>query len=135
MSKKNLATLPAALVVLAALALPGVAGASTVPFTDVHYTPTSLTNAMRHAEKENPPPPAGSSGFDDLDAGDEVARVLDRRNRRYDWLAFCRQVGARRFTCRISGWHNLDHASGRAEVTKRSAWHYRVRIVSLRYEN
>lgn len=76
--------------------------------------------------------PARADFIDEINAADEVERILDHRHPGYDALASCRQVSRRRFTCKYSGFNDRGDCSetGRAAVLKVTGRHYRARILS-----
>jgi hypothetical protein len=77
--------------------------------------------------------PAANGGIiQELDAADQLERQLDRRNRSVTWLATCRQVSRRTFTCKFSGYRRSTFYNGRASCRKLSRTRYRCRILSYR---
>ena len=70
---------------------------------------------------------------DEINAADEVERVLEKRDKHLSYLADCRQTGRTTFTCSWFGTSKGgDMANGRASVRKLSRYKYRARITSFR---
>jgi hypothetical protein len=76
--------------------------------------------------------PAAAGFMDEMNAADQVERVLDRKFPAYSSVATCRQVSGRKFTCKYTG--SKDTAScfhnGRATVRKVTSRRYNARILS-----
>jgi hypothetical protein len=68
----------------------------------------------------------------ELDAADQVERVLDHRNGSFTYVANCRSTSSRTFTCSWSGFKDNGVADGRATVRKINRYTYRARITSFR---
>jgi hypothetical protein len=67
----------------------------------------------------------------EINAGDEVQRVLDRRYPAWSFVATCRQATPHYFTCSFVGSRGSRFADGRASVRKHGR-RYRARILSFR---
>lgn len=68
----------------------------------------------------------------ELNAADQVERVLEHRDHRYTYVASCRSTSARTFTCSWSGFtRGGDMASGRATARKINRYRYTAHITSF----
>lgn len=77
--------------------------------------------------------PAAQAGIGwELDAADQVERVLEHRDHRYTYVASCRSTSRTTFTCSWSGFKSRGVANGRATVRKVNRYTYRARITSFR---
>jgi hypothetical protein len=69
--------------------------------------------------------------MDQLDAGDQVARVAHHRYH-FDAFASCRQIGSRSFTCTIGGTKGDScFYKGRANVRKVNGYTYKVTTMNV----
>lgn len=77
--------------------------------------------------------PVARAGItDELKASDEVERVLEKRDKHLSYVANCRQISSRRFTCTwIGSSSSGSFATGRASVTKMSRYKFKARITSF----
>jgi hypothetical protein len=67
----------------------------------------------------------------EINAGDEVQRVLDKRYPAWSFTASCRQVTRHYFTCSFFGTRGSKFADGRASVREHGR-RYRATILSFR---
>lgn len=75
---------------------------------------------------------AVASVNDRLDASDEVARVLRKRDASFHYVAGCRNTSKTTFTCTWKGTSSRGvSADGRARVRKLSEHKYRATIMSF----